>query len=593
MRVSKFVFQTLREEQSEAELISHQLLLRAGIVRQVAAGIFSYLPIGQRTKHRIERIIREEMEAIGGQEVSLPVVQPAELWQQSGRWQQIGGDMARLKDRHNRDLCLGMTHEEVVTSLAAGLINSYRQLPFMVYQLQTKFRDEPRPRGGLIRVREFTMKDGYSFHTNFEDLDVYYPRAYQAYFNIFRRCGIDVVAVRSDSGMMGGTMAHEFMALSPDGEDTILMCHACGYKANRQIATFQKSNPNPETALPIEEIHTPGTTTIDELSAFLNISTEKTAKAVFLVATIANEHGHPEDRFVFAVVRGDMALNETKISNAIKALALRSATTDEIHAIGAEPGFGSPIGIDRARVLLVVDDLIPDSPNLVAGANKVDYHLGHVNYGRDYEADIIADITAAADGHPCPACGGKMRSERGIEVGNIFKLGTKYSEVMDATYLDEQNTSHPMIMGCYGIGVDRLLATVIELHHDENGICWPLSVAPFQIMLVSLAGGNPEVMRAADTIYETLTEAGLDVLYDDRDDRAGVKFNDADLVGIPVRVTVGVRGIKQGIVELKDRRTGHMEDIPLGEGLIDDILQVLDKEGRIILDGLREENMAL
>ncbi len=591
MRLTRFFFQTLREEQSEAELISHQLVLRAGLARQVAAGIFSYLPIGQRVKHRVERIIREEMEAIDGQEVSLPVVQPAELWQQSGRWQQIGGDMARLKDRHNRDLCLGMTHEEVVTSLAAGLIQSYRQLPFMVYQIQTKFRDEPRPRGGLIRVREFTMKDGYSFHTDFEDLDVYYPQVYQAYFNIFRRCGIDVVAVSSDTGMMGGTMAHEFMALSPDGEDTILMCDACHYKANRQVATFQKLRPAPETVLPLEEIHTPGTTTIGELAAFLNISTEKTAKAVFLVATIADESGPLEDQFVFAVVRGDMDLNETKISNAVNALALRPATPEEILDIGAEPGFGSPLGIDRSRVLLVVDDQIPISPNLVAGANKVDYHLTHVNYGRDYEADIVVDITVALDGHACPSCGERLRSERGIEVGNIFKLGTRYSAKMDATYLDEQNTSHPLVMGCYGIGVDRLIATIIELNHDENGICWPLSVAPFQIMLVSLAGGNPEVIQVADTLYDTLTEAGLDVLYDDRSDRAGVKFNDGDLMGMPVRLTIGSRGVKNGFVELKVRRTGYSADIPLGEDFLDAVLHVMDEEGCVILDRLREESM--
>lgn len=593
MRLSKYVFQTLREEQTEAELISHQLMLRGGLVRQVAAGIFAYLPIGQRVKHRIERIIREEMESIGGHEVSLPVVQPAELWQQSGRWHQIGDDMARLRDRNNRELCLGMTHEEVVTALTAGLINSYRQLPFMVYQIQTKFRDEPRPRGGLIRVREFTMKDGYSFHTNFEDLDAYYPQVYQAYFNIFRRCGIDVVAVGSDTGMMGGTMAHEFIALSSDGEDTILMCEACGYRANRQAATFQKGKPATEEALLREEIHTPGTTTIDDLAAYLNISTEKTAKAVFMIASIADEQENPEDRFLFAVLRGDMELNETKLGNAVQAFALRPATTEEIRAAGSEPGYGSPIEIDRSGVLLVVDDLIPDSPNLVAGANRVDYHVANVNYGRDFEADIVTDIAAAADGHACPECGGVMRTERGIEVGNIFKLGTRYSAAMDAGYLDEHNTDHPMVMGCYGIGVDRLMATVVERHHDDKGICWPLSIAPFQVMLISLSGGDPAVTETAEAIYETLTEAGLEVLYDDRDDRAGVKFNDADLMGLPIRLTVGARGIKNGVVEFKVRRTGHTGEIPLEDHLIEAVLELLDVEGRIILDGLKKEDMRL
>lgn len=579
MRLSEYLFKTHREPQGEAELISHQLLLRAGLVRQVASGIFAYLPIGQRVKRRIEDIVREEMDAIGGQEVSLPVVQPAELWRESGRWQQIGSEMARLKDRNARDLCLAMTHEELVTSLVRDVIRSYRQLPCLLYQVQTKFRDEPRPRGGLIRVREFTMKDGYSFHVDADDLDAWYDRVYEAYTNIFRRCGLDAVAVRSDPGMMGGSDAHEFMELSPSGEDTILTCETCGYRANRQVARCRKTPPAREDQLPLEEIHTPGTATIDDLARFLDIPKTKTAKALFIVATMADEQAADEqaivDRFVFAVLRGDMELSDTKLANAVGALQLRPATPEEIRAVGAEPGFGSPLGIDRSRSLLVVDDLIPACFNLVAGANRIDYHVRNVNYGRDYEADIVADIAAAGDGDACPACGAGLRADQGIEVGNIFKLGDKYSKAMDAGYLDRENVSRPIVMGCYGIGIDRLMASIVERHHDENGICWPVSVAPFQVVLIDLSGGDPHVTEVAASVYDDLVRAGLEVLYDDRDDRAGVKFNDADLMGIPVRLTVGARGVKKGAVELKVRGTGQMKDVPLGGGLAEEVMKEL------------------
>ncbi len=575
MRLSEYLFQTHREPQGEAELISHQLLLRAGLVRQVASGIFAYLPLGQRVKRRIEGIVREEMDAIGGQEVTLPVVQPAELWRESGRWQQIGSEMARLKDRNGRDLCLAMTHEELVTSLIRDVIRSYRQLPCLVYQVQTKFRDEPRPRGGLIRVREFTMKDGYSFHVDADDLDAWYGKVYEAYANIFHRCGLDAVAVRSDPGMMGGSDAHEFIELSPSGEDTILSCEACGYRANRQVARFGKDDPTPEAQLPREEIHTPGTATIDDLARFLDIPKTKTAKALFMVATMADEQGAAVERFVFAVLRGDMEFSDTKLANAVGALQLRPATPEEIRAAGAEPGFGSPLGIDRSRTLLVVDDLIPSCFNLVAGANRIDYHVANVNYGRDYEADLVTDIAAAGDGCPCPSCGAALRADQGIEVGNIFKLGDKYSKAMDAGYLDRENVSRPIVMGCYGIGIDRLMASIVERHHDEKGICWPASVAPFDVILVDLSGGDPQVTEVAASVYDDLVAAGLEVLYDDRDDRAGVKFNDADLMGIPVRLTVGARGVKKGVVELKVRRSGQMEDVPLGGGLVEAVKKAL------------------
>ena len=576
MRLSRFLFQTHREPQGEAELVSHQLLLRAGIVRQVASGIFAYLPLGQRVKSRIEGIVREEMDAIGGQEVTMPVVQPADLWRESGRWQLIGSDMARLKDRNDRDLCLAMTHEEVVTSLIRDVVRSYRQLPCLLYQVQTKFRDEPRPRGGLIRVREFTMKDGYSFHVDSEDLDTWYEKVFQAYGNIFRRCGLEAVAVSSDPGMMGGSDAHEFIELTPSGEDTILSCGSCGYRANRQVARFEKEPPASEEPLPVEEIHTPDTATIDDLARFLDIPKTKTAKALFLVATVAGEQGMTEERFVFAVLRGDMELGETKLANAVGALQLRPAMPEEIRAVGAEPGFGSPLGIDRSRVMLVADDLIPACYNLVAGANRIDYHIANVNYGRDYEADLVADIAAAGGGGACPSCGGVLRADQGIEVGNIFKLGDKYSTTMDAHYLDRQNISRPIVMGCYGIGIDRLLASIVERCHDDNGICWPVSVAPFQVILVDLSGGDTHITDVAESVYGNLISAGLEVLYDDRDDRAGVKFNDADLMGVPVRLTVGKRGIGKGVAELKVRRTGLMNEVPLGNGLAEAVKVILE-----------------
>ncbi|HAJ37680.1 MAG TPA: proline--tRNA ligase [Chloroflexi bacterium] len=558
MRVSKLFFQTLREVPADADVVSHQLMLRAGMIHQIAAGIFDFLPLALRTKHKIEDIFREEMDAIGGQEVTLPMVHPAELWQKSGRWYQIGSDMARFKDRNDRDMVLGMTHEEIMADLAKKFIKSYRQLPMMLYQIQTKFRDEPRPRAGLLRVREFTMKDAYTFDRDEAGIDAYYPHLYQAYFNIFRRCGIDVVAVKSDTGMMGGRMAHEFMALTDIGEDTLVLCNACGYSANRQVAIFRKPAPPVADALPLEEVATPNVTTIEALAHFLGIPESETAKAVFLVADIDQPDGKVKEQFVFCVVRGDMELNETKLTNAIKARRLRPATTPEIRAVGAEPGYGSPIGIARDRVLLVVDDLVAASPNLVAGANREGYHLRNTNYGRDYTADLVVDLVAVSDGYACPQCGAPVHTARGVEVGNIFKLGTKYSIAMGATYLDENGEEKPIVMGSYGIGSGRLMAVIIEMLHDDAGIQWPITVAPYQVILISLANEKtPEVAEAAEKLYADLLAAGVEVLYDDRDERAGVKFNDADLIGIPIRLTLGAKGLKNGVVEGKLRRNGE------------------------------------
>ena len=591
MRMSKLFFQTLREAPADADVRSHQLMLRAGLVRQVAAGIFDYLPLGLRAKKKIEAILRDEMDAIGGQEIVMPVVQPADLWKRTGRWYEIGDDLARLTDRGGRALVLGMTHEEVITELAAGVISSYRQLPVMLYQVQTKFRDEPRPRGGLIRVREFTMKDGYSFHASYASLDDYYPLVYQAYYNIFGRAGLDVIAVESDTGMMGGTMAHEFMALTAVGEDTLLICDECGYKANRQVATFTKSE-NGAAAdaepLPMAEVSTPGVDTIAALADFLEIPQSRTAKALFLVATIEQD-GEEKQQFVFVVLRGDMELNETKLSNALKARQLRPAQPEEIRAIGAEPGYGSPVGIRRQDVVLVVDDLIPRSPNLVAGANREGWHIKNVNCDRDYKPDLILDVVAAADGHPCPVCSASLRSVRGVEVGNTFKLGTKYSEAMEAVFLDEDGKSAPIVMGCYGIGAGRLMASVIETSNDEDGIVWPMTIAPHHVYLVSLATRRtPEVNEAAERVYADLMEAGIEVLYDDRDERAGVKFNDADLLGIPVRLTIGARGVKNGVAEMKLRRARESHELPL-DSVVDRIAKIVEAEEARVLESIKTD----
>ncbi len=567
MRMSQHFGQTLRDAPSDADVVSHQLLVRAGFIRQLAAGIFSALPLARRSLTKIEQIVREEMNAIGGLEMTMPVVNPADIWKQTGRWYQIGSEMGRFKDKADRDMVLAMTHEEVVADLVRQEIHSYRQLPRLIYHIQTKWRDDPRPRAGLIRVREFTMKDSYSLDADEAGLDKQYRAHYQAYFNIFHRCGLDVIAVGSDVGMMGGSAAHEFMALTPIGEDTLMLCDNCGYSANRQVARFQKPQAEPETPQPIEEVATPGITTIEDLAAFLGLPKSKTAKAVFMVATLTTEtpEGEQEDveQFVFAVVRGDMEVNETKLANAVKAKSLRPAHEEEIRAIGAEPGYGSPLGTKGAFV--VVDDAIPTSPNLVAGANKPDAHFINVNYGRDYEADQVCDIAAAQDGDACPQCGSALRAERGVEVGNIFKLGTRYTRAMGATFRDQDGDEKPVIMGSYGIGIGRVLACIAEAHNDEYGLIWPITVAPYQVHIAALLGNDTKVAEVAETLYANLQAAGIEVLYDDRDESPGVKFMDADLIGIPLRLTVGRRALKKGGVEFKRRDQPERTVVPLAD----------------------------
>lgn len=561
MRMSKLFSQTLREVPSEAEIPSHQLLLRAGYIRQLASGVFSYLPLARRSLTKIENIIREEMNAIDGQEVTMPFVHPAEIWQETGRWYEIDAEMGRFTDRTGRQMVLAMTHEEVVADLVRKEVHSYRQLPMMIYHIQTKWRDDPRPRAGLIRVREFTMKDSYTLDANMEGLDKQYRAHYQAYFNIFHRCGLSVVAVGSDVGMMGGSMAHEFMYLTPIGEDTIMTCDSCSYASNRQIAVFRKAVAPEEDLLPVEKVATPDAKTIDDLAAFLGIPHSKTAKAVFLMASIP-EGEETRDQFVFAVVRGDMELNETKLINAVKANALRPATEEEIIAVGAVPGYASPVGLKDA--LVVVDDAVPESPNLVAGANEQGFHLRNVNYQRDYEADFVLDIVSARDGDACPNCDGVLSARRGVEVGNIFKLGTRYSKSMGAYFLDANGDSKPVIMGSYGIGSGRLLACVVEEYHDEQGMVLPVPVAPYHIHLVVLTGKDaPENIQAAEKLYTDLQEADFEVLYDDREESPGVKFNDADLIGLPIRITVSTRSLEAGGVEFKRRDQPEKEMVAM------------------------------
>ena len=556
MRMSHLFGRTLREAPGDVELPSHRLMLRAALMRPLGAGIYSLLPLGWRVVRKIEQIIREEIDAIGGQEMLMPVVHPADIWRESGRYQVVGPELTRFQDRGERDMVLAMTHEEIVTDLARQEINSYRQLPMLVYHIQTKWRDEPRSRGGLIRVREFTMKDSYTLDLDDAGLDVQYRNHWRAYERIFRRVGLDFVVVGADTGMMGGTASHEFMALSPYGEDIVLICPNGDYADNREVATFTREAPSDEALLPLEEVETPNTTTIQSLADFLHIPLSRTAKAVF--------YKGDSGKFVFTVIRGDLEVNETKLRKASGELGLTPATVEEIRAIGAEPGYGSPIGVRDA--FIVIDESVRDSPNLVAGANRIGWHSLNTNPGRDYTPDVIADIAAAEAGFPCPKCGAPLITERAIEVGNIFKLGTRYSKVLGANYLDAEGMSHPIYMGSYGIGSGRVAATVVEQHHDERGIAWPASVAPFDVSLLWIGGAEDSAPReAADRLYDELQAAGVEVLYDDRPERAGVKFNDADLIGNPIRVSVSTRTLERGEAEIKLRTASESVFVPLAE----------------------------
>ena len=549
MRRSQLFGRTLREIPSEAEIPSHQLLLQAGMIRRLIVGMYSYLPLAQRALRKIENILREEMDAIGGQEIDMPLVQPAELWQETGRWEMlVGKELAGFEDRFGRKLVLAMTHEEVVTDIVRNQTNSYRQLPLMLYQIKLKFRDEPRPRAGLIRVREFAMKDAYSFHADEADLDRYYAQMHQTYLNIFHRLGIDVVVVESDPGIIGGTEAHEFMLIADSGEDKIIVCNGCNYRANAEIAVMQKpqiDNGEPES---IEELETPGQTTIEDVANYLGVEKTQTLKAVFYST---------DESFIFAAIRGDIEVNATKLKNAVGATDLWFSTDEELRRYGLVAGYASPIDVKGVRV--VVDDSVASTTNLVAGANKPGYHLKNMNFPRDFKADIVTDISMAREGMSCVHCGGKLTEKRGIEVGNIFKLGTKYSETMNATYLSQKGRPQLLFMGCYGIGLGRLLASIVEVNHDEDGIIWPPAVAPYQIHLMYIGKGD-EVRQRTESLYTHLRAQGYEVLYDDRQESPGVKFKEADLLGMPVRFTISQRTLEANSVEVK-RRTEQEKDL--------------------------------
>ena len=554
MRLSKSFGKTLRDTPAEAEMASHRLMLRAGMIHQTAAGVYSYMPLAWRSIRKIEEIIREEMDAAGGQELHMSKLQPRELWERSGRFESYGPDMMRLADRRERGLVLAPTHEELLTTIVKANVHSYRDLPALLYQIQTKFRDEPRPRGGLIRVREFDMKDAYSFDADQEGLDRSYDAMSRAYRNIFARCGLDPIVVDADSGAIGGKDSQEFILLADAGEDTVIMCGGCGYAANAEKAEFQKPAQPDEAPQAVESVHTPGVKTIDELTEFMGAPAAKTLKAVFYVV---------DGELSFVVIRGDLDVNEIKLSNALGNPAeLRLASAGEVAAAGVVAGSASPVGMD---IRTIADDSVALGSNFLAGANRDGYHLRGVNYPRDFSADILTDIALARAGCACKRCGEPMREGRGIEIGHIFKLGTRYSEVLDARYLDSAGALHPIIMGCYGIGVERLLAAAIERNHDENGIIFPPPIAPHDVHLVALNTNVDEAREAADALYESLADAGLSVLYDDRAESAGVKFNDADLIGLPVRAVVSRRNVRQGVVEVKRRADSDAKTVALNE----------------------------
>jgi prolyl-tRNA synthetase len=560
MKMSHLVGKRIKETPKDAQTDSHVFLVRGGYIRPVSAGIYSLLPIAKRIVQKIENLIREEMNRIEGQEVLMPVVLPRELWEESGRYGSVGAELLRFKDRNGKDMLLGMTHEEAVVHLARSEVNSYKQLPFMLYQIQTKYRDEARPRAGLIRVREFTMKDAYSFHSSDECLKEYYQRAHEAYERVFRRLGMkNVVSIESDTGMMGGAVSHEFMAVADCGEDTLFICQ-CGYKANKEVARtglkFQK-----EQMASLTKVHTPGQKTIEEVSRFLKVAPAQTGKAVF--------YTDDDGRLTFVVIRGDLEVNETKLRNHLRIKELKFANDEQIRAIGSVPGFASPLNIDPSKVRIIFDRSAVESNNLVVGANDADYHNTGFNFERDMAAVKsrieIMDISAARDGDPCPHCNAPLKLARGIEVGNIFQLGTKYSESMNCTYLDQNGKSQPMIMGCYGIGVGRSMAAVIEQSHDQYGPIWPISIAPFQVHICALNLNEPGVRETAERLYSSLTGKGIEVLYDDRNEKAGSAFNDADLLGVPFRAIISPKNLAAQTVELKARDGSLNEKVPLAE----------------------------
>ena len=555
MRFTQLVTKTLREDPPEAETASHRLMLRAGLIYQVAAGVYAYLPLAWRSLRKIENIIREEMDAAGSQELMMPALQPRELWEQTGRAEAMGEVLFSMEDRRGRPMVLAPTHEEVVTSIVRANVQSYRDLPVILYQIQTKFRDEPRPRAGLVRVREFDMKDAYSFNADDDSLDDSYQAMAQAYRNIYRRCSLPVLMAEADSGAIGGKDSHEFLLATPTGEDTVITCPACGYTANAEKAAgvYPDQPTAPEQSL--EEVDTPGIKTIAGLAEFLDVPTSQTLKAVFYTA---------DGEVVFVTVRGDLEVNEVKLKNCLHCNDLRLATDAEVNAAGLVAGSASPIGINNVR--RVADPSVTKGCNFVVGANKSDTHYRNANYPRDFDVDLLTDIALAQPGHLCPKCNTPLEATRGVEVGHIFKLGTSYSEALGATYLDQEGQQRPITMGCYGIGVGRLLAAAIEQNHDDRGIVFPAPIAPYQAHLVGLNLTDEAVAAAADNLYRELWNNGIETLYDDRPDQAaGVKLNDADLMGLPLRLVVSPRNLHNNAVELKGRNQEEATMIDLAD----------------------------
>ena len=563
MKVSQLFGKTLRQTPAEAENASHQLLLKAGMIQQLASGVYSYMPLCLRSIQKIEGIIREELNAIGAQELLMPALQPFEIWVETGRDLAFGENLFTLNDRRDRTLALGPTHEEVITSLVRHQVQSYRDLPLILYQIQTKFRDEPRPRGGLLRVREFGMKDMYSFHTDVESLNEIFPKVVEAYKRIYERCGLRFLIVEADSGAIGGKESNEFMVIADSGEDTILNCPACGYTANVEKAESVKRRSDAGQPLPMEEVSTPGMKTIEEVSGFLRVKPNRMLKAVFY---------NCDGKVVFVSIRGDIEVNEIKLKNAAGCVELRLATDDEVAAAGLVAGYASPIAVKGIK--LIADDSITMGTNFVAGANKPDKHIKNINYPRDFQVDLIADIANAKAGDCCPKCSAALAAIKGIEVGHVFKLGTKFTERLGANYLDRDGVSRPIIMGTYGIGIGRLLASAIEQNNDEKGIIWPVAIAPYHVYLCPLSVDNAEVQKATDKLYKELTDAGIEVLYDDRTESPGVKLNDADLLGMPLRVVISPRTLKNASVEVKQRREKNSSILPL-EGVAEKLRSML------------------
>jgi prolyl-tRNA synthetase len=559
MRYSELFLPTVREIPADAEIVSHQLMIRAGMIRKLTSGIYTYLPLGYRVIRKLEKIVREEMNRAGAQEVYMPMVQPRELWEESGRWNHYGKELLRFKDRNERDCCLGPTHEEVITDLVRNEIKTYRQLPKNIYQIQTKYRDEIRPRFGVMRCREFGMKDAYSFDVDQAGVDISYKKMFDAYTKIFQRCGLRFRAVEADTGSIGGSFSHEFMVMADTGEDALVFCGTCDYAANlekAEIAVPERKQISEKEFQPLENVHTPDMKSIEEVTSFLNVLPKDVVKTM-----IYNADGVP----IAVLVSGDADVNEIKVKNYLNCDILEMADDAMIYEVtGAPRGFAGAVGI-KARI--IADYSLVNMTNFVMGANKEDYHVKNVNIGRDVSVDSFADLRVVKDTDVCPRCGEELRFARGIEVGHVFKLGTKYSKAMKATYLDKNGKEQYMVMGCYGIGIGRTVAASIEQNHDAHGIIWPISIAPYQVIITPVNVNDESIRNISENLYDTLLKKAVEVIIDDRDERAGVKFNDADLIGIPLRVTIGKKALSEGKIEVKIRKSGEVKILETDEAV--------------------------